>query len=98
MILIFLLATPREGIKSGFGQQVMFKMFGALVRGNTAVTLWCHGISTSATKGKRRKDCSSESDSDSDDSSKYKRRCKKKKGRSLHLKRKPTALKSLLQS
>ena len=51
----------------------------SFVRGNTAVTLWCHGISTSATKGKRRKDCSSESDSDSDDSSKYKRRRKKKK-------------------
>ena len=60
---MILLATPREGIKSGFGQQVMFKMFGAL---SAVIPLWCHGISSSA-------------DSDSDDSSKYKRRCKKKK-------------------
>ena len=57
-----------------------------------SVSLWCHGVPTSATKSKRQKDFSSESDSDSDDP-KYRKR---KKG--LHLKRKRTELKSLLLS
>ena len=43
------------------------------------LSLWCHGVSTSNSKGKCGKDFSSESDSDSDDSLKYKKRCKKKK-------------------
>ena len=65
MILIFLMATDVQDVWS-------------FVRSNESVSLWCHGVSTSAAKGKRRKDFSSESDSDSDDS-KYKKRCKKKK-------------------
>ena len=49
------------------------------IRSNESVSLWCHGVSVSAPKGKRPKDFSSETDSDSDDSFKYKKRRKKKK-------------------
>ena len=51
----------------------------SFIRSNESVSLWCHGVSASAPKGKRAKDFSSETDSDSDDSFKYKKRCKKKK-------------------
>ena len=49
------------------------------IRCNESVSLWYHGVSTSAPKGKRPKDFSSETDSDSDDSFKYKKRRKKKR-------------------
>ena len=47
-----------------------------------SVSLWCHGVPTSASKSKRQKEFSSESDSDSDDSKYRKRRKKKKRKRS----------------
>ena len=70
MILIFLLATQREGNKVWITDVQDVWSF---IRSNESVSLWCHGVSVSAPKGKRPKDFSSETDSDSDDSLKYKK-------------------------
>ena len=49
------------------------------VRSNESVSLWCHGVSSCASKSKRRKDFSSDSDTDSDDPKDKKKRKKKKR-------------------
>ena len=66
------------------------------VRNNECVSLLCHGVSSYASKSKRRKDFSSDSDTDSDDP-KDKKNARRRR-RYQHLKRKRTKLKNLLLS
>ena len=67
----------------------------SFVHRGESVSLWCHGVSTSAPKSKRQKDFSSESDGDSDDS-KYRKRRKKKKRKKSAFEEKTNRVEELL--